>query len=186
VKDRMDANKPTNDVANCLVKVEEILARHGYKRSELIAVLQEIQETYHYLPEEALNYMATALGVSPTTVFGVATFYAQFSLEPKGKYLVRVCNGTACHVKNSQKVFDALAKRLKLQNGKATTSDGLFTLETVACLGACGIAPVMVINGQVHPQVTPEAAGIIVDTLLKRETDPASVDLTNLAREEAR
>ena len=166
--------KPAAEAATKLVAVERIIARHGSKRSELIAILQEIQEEYHYLPEDALNYLATALGISPTTVFGVATFYAQFSLDPKGKYLVRVCNGTACHVKNSEKIYDAISKKLKLREGKVTTSDGLFTLETVACLGACGIAPVMVINEVVHPQVTVDAALAIIDTLVQREAQPAA------------
>jgi NADH-quinone oxidoreductase subunit E len=168
----MEMHATGNAVANRLVEVESILARHHYKRSELIGMLQEIQEAYHYLPEEALNYLATALGTSPTAVYAVATFYAQFSLEPKGKYLVRVCDGTACHVKNSERIYDALAKKFKLREGKATTADGLFTLETVACLGACGIAPVMVINDQVHPQITPEAAEIIINTLVERENEP--------------
>ncbi len=163
---------PTCGVANRLVEVEDILARHGYRRSELIGMLQEVQASYHYLPEDALNYLATALSLSPTAVFAVATFSAQFSLEPKGKYLVRVCDGTACHVKNSQKVYVHLAKKFKLREGRATTADGLFTLETVACLGACGIAPVMVINDQVHPQITPEAAEIIVEALIAREDEP--------------
>ena len=158
--------------ATMLVEVERILERHGHRRTELIAMLQEIQNTYHYLPEEALNYLATALGMSPATVFGVATFYAQFSLEPKGKYLVRVCDGTACHVKNSQRILDRLSKKLNLHEGKTTTSDGLFTLETVACVGACSNAPVMVINDQVHSQVTPEAAEMIVDALIEREAEP--------------
>ncbi len=162
----------TNDVANRLVEVENVLARHHYKRSELIGMLQEIQEAYHYLPEESLNYLATAMGPSPTAVYAVATFYAQFSLEPKGKYLVRVCDGTACHVKNSERIYDVLAKKFKLREGKATTADGLFTLETVACLGACGIARLLVINDQVHPQMTPEAAEIIINTLIERENEP--------------
>ena len=179
------SNGTAGIVANKLVEVEQILARHDYQRAELIGVLQEIQELYHYLPEDALNYVAMAIGISPTTVFGVATFYAQFSMEPKGKYLVRVCDGTACHVKNSQKVYDALLKKFKLRDGKATTADGLFTLETVACLGACGIAPVMVVNEIVHPQITPEAAEIIVDTLLERETEPF-IDLTAAAEEKSR
>lgn len=172
-------------VANKLIEVEEILSRHHYQRSDLIGMLQEIQELYHYLPEDALNYLATALGMSPTTVFGVATFYAQFSMEPKGKYLVRVCNGTACHVKNSQKVYDAVIKQLKLRDGRMTTADGLFTLETVACLGACGIAPVMVVNETVHPQMTPEAAEIMINTLIQREAEPF-VDLTAAAEESGR
>ena len=172
----MGTNGKQAQVANRLLEVEFILARHGYKRSELIAMLQEIQQAYHYLPEDVLNYLATALDISPTTVFGVATFYAKFSLDPKGKYLVRVCDGTACHVKNSQRILDRLNKRLKLRDGKTTTPDGLFTLETVACLGACGIAPVMVINDTVYSQVTPEAAEMIIDTLMQREAEP-EIDL---------
>jgi NADH-quinone oxidoreductase subunit E len=152
--------------------VDRILARHDFKRSELIAILQEIQGMYRYLPEEALNLVATALGCSTTEVFAVATFYAQFSPEPKGKYLVRVCDGTACHVKNSQKILTALARHLKLSEGRYTSADGLFTLETVACLGACGIAPVMVVNDVVHSQVTPDAALTILKVLNERDGAP--------------
>ncbi len=179
MRDELDTRNETQpEGASRLIAVECILARHGYRRSDLIAILQEIQELYHYLPEDALNYTATALGLSPSTVFGVATFYAQFSLEPKGKYLVRVCDGTACHVKNSQKIYDRLAKKLKLYQGRVTTADGLFTLETVACLGACGIAPVMVVNGTVHAQMTPDAAELIVDALMRREAEPQAEKVT--------
>ena len=149
--------------------LDAILAKHEFKRTALIAVLQEIQNTYRYLPEDLLTYVATALNISPATVFGVATIYAQFSLEPKGKYFVRDCDGTACHVKNSMPIYNAIRKKVKLTAGKATTPDGLFTVETVACLGACGLAPVMVVNDQVHGQLTADAAEIIVDELLKRE-----------------
>ncbi|HHX42641.1 MAG TPA: NADH-quinone oxidoreductase subunit NuoE [Chloroflexi bacterium] len=171
----MDTNTATaRNTANRLVEVEEILDRRGHSSTELIGVLQDIQERWHYLPEDALNYVATTLGMSVNTVFGVATFYAQFSLEPKGKYLVRICDGTACHVKGSQSIYDAIKKKLDLRDGRVTTADGLFTLETVACVGACGIAPVMVINDQVHSQLTPEAAEIIIDTLMARENDEAA------------
>jgi NADH-quinone oxidoreductase subunit E len=163
----------TRNTANRLVEVEEILARRGRTPTELIGVLQDIQERWHYLPEDALNYVATTLGMSVNTVFGVATFYAQFSLEPKGKYLVRICDGTACHVKGSTPIYEAMKKKLDLRDGRVTTADGLFTLETVACVGACGIAPVMVINDQVHSQLTPEAAVMIIDTLMAREQDGA-------------
>lgn len=152
-----------------LVFVDSILAKRGYQASELIGVLQEIQEAYHYLPEDLLTYVSVALRIKQATVFGVATFYAQFSLEPKGKYEIRICDGTACHVRNSNAVRSAVRKRLKLPDGKFTTADQLFTVETVRCLGACSIAPAMVINGQVHPRLTPEAATTIVDTLLARE-----------------
>ncbi|MHB1357712.1 MAG: NADH-quinone oxidoreductase subunit NuoE [Anaerolineae bacterium] len=172
----MDKNiDPQKNTAATLLAVEKMLERHNYKRNELIGVLQDVQETYHYLPEEAMNYIATAMGIPTATVFGVATFYAQFSLEPKGKYLVRICNGTACHVNGSEPIYENLKKKFKLPEGRITTSDGLFTLETVACMGACGIGPVMVIDDQVYARITPEAAVIIIDTLLKRDAEPATV-----------
>jgi len=154
---------------NRFVVVDSILANRGYDKAELIGVLQDIQEVYHYLPEELLTYVAIALRMKPATVFGVATFYAQFSLEPKGKYVIKVCDGTACHVKNSEAIRKALRKKLKLSDNKFTTPDRMFTLEVVRCLGACSIAPVMVINDQVHPKLTPEAACLIVDALIERE-----------------
>ncbi|GEM_PF-21840 len=165
-----DAKQPNGGAPhNPYVVVDGILAKRGYDRSELIGVLQDIQDAYHYLPENLLTYVAIALRMKPATVFGVATFYAQFSFEPKGKYVVKVCDGTACHVKNSEAIHTAIRKRLKLAENKYTTPDRLFTVEIVRCLGACSIAPAMVINGQVHPKLTPEAAGLIVDALLERE-----------------
>lgn len=163
-------SKPSNgESSNRYVVVDSILARRGYDRAELIGVLQDIQEVYHYLPEELLTYVAIALRMKPATVFGVATFYAQFSLEPKGSYVVKVCDGTACHVKNSEAIHRAIRKKLKLADNKYTTPDRMFTVEIVRCLGACSIAPVMVVNEQVHPKLTPEAAGVIIDTLIERE-----------------
>jgi NADH-quinone oxidoreductase subunit E len=158
-----------SDARQHFANVNAILARHGCRRAELIAILQEVQEEYRYLPQEVLTYVATALDLPPASVFGVATFYAQFSLEPKGKYVVRICDGTACHVKDSQVVLDAVRRQVGLVGGRATTADGLFTVETVACLGACGLAPVMVINGQVHGQLTADAAETILETLLNRQ-----------------
>jgi NADH-quinone oxidoreductase subunit E len=99
----------------------------------------------------------------------VATFYAHFSLHPKGKYVVRVCNGTACHVKGSGKILDALRKHLKLEQGMDTTPDDQFTVETVSCLGACGLAPVMVVNEEVHGLLKPENAIAVIDEIIKRE-----------------
>ncbi len=165
------ANQPESvEISRDLSAIEAILNKHNRRRTALIPVLQEIQNSYRYLPEELLVYVASALSLSSATVYGVATFYAQFSLEPKGKYVVRVCDGTACHVKNSPAVLKVIRKRVKLANGVATTPDGLFTVETVACLGACGLAPVMVINDQVHGQLTAEAAETIIDELLARES----------------
>ena len=102
---------------------------------------------------------------------GVATFYAQFSLEPKGKYEIKVCDGTACHVRGSLPVLEAIKAKLPMENGKMTTKDGLFSVETVSCLGACGLAPVVVINEKVYPQMTPEAIEVIIDTLIREEAN---------------
>ena len=150
--------------------LDKILEQYEYKKSNLIAILQKVQEEYRYLPEDAMIYIGTKIeGLSPATVFGVATFYAQFSLDPKGKYEVKVCDGTACHVRGSMPVLNAIKNKLKLTDGSVTTQDGLFSLETVSCLGACGLAPVVVINGKVYPQMTSDAVTIVLDTLLKEE-----------------
>lgn len=151
-------------------KIDEILKSFDYKKSHLIAMLQKVQSLYKYLPEEAMTYIGEHVdGVSPASVYGVATFYAQFSLEPKGKYELKVCDGTACHVRGSLPVLNAIKEKIKLEDNKFTTKDGLFTLEIVSCLGACGLAPVVVINEKVYPQMTPDAVKIILDTLIKEE-----------------
>jgi len=151
-------------------KLDAIIESYGGKKSNLIAILQKVQEEYRYLPEDALIYIGTKMeGLSPATVYGVATFYAQFSLDPKGKYEIRVCDGTACHVRGSMPVLNAIKAHLDLKDGQMTTNDGLFSLETVSCLGACGLAPVCVINGKVYPQMTSDAIKVILDTLLKGE-----------------
>src|SRR5574344_314498 len=151
-----------------LSKLDKIIADCGGDKSHLIAMLQKVQEVYRYLPEDAMTYIGTKVeGLSPATVFGVATFYAQFSLDPKGKYEVKCCDGTACHVRGSMPVLNAVKAHLGLGEGKMTTDDGLFSLETVSCLGACGLAPVCVINGKVYPQMTSDAIKIVLDTLLK-------------------
>lgn len=150
-------------------KVCQILERNGHRPQRLIPILQAVQEEYRYLPEEVLVFIATSLGIPPARVYGVATFYAHFALEPKGKYVVRLCDGTACHVKASIPILEALRGRLGLDEKRKTTPDMLFTVETVACLGACGLAPVVVINEDVHGQVTPEGAVKLVDEIVARE-----------------
>lgn len=151
-------------------RLQEIIESHEGKISHLIAILQEVQEEYRYLPEEVLTYIATAMKVSPATVYGVATFYTQFSLIPKGKYVVRVCDGTACHVRGSEPIHFALRENLGLPGGETTTPDMQFTVETVSCLGACGLAPVVVINGdEVHGQTTPESILGAVKKIVARE-----------------
>lgn len=150
-------------------KVNEIIERHGKEQSALIPILQEVQEEYRYLPEEILAYIAVAMDLTPASVYGVATFYAQFSLAPKGKYLIKICDGTACHVRGSDPVKEAIWKRLQLSQEKKTTEDLRFTVETVSCLGACGLAPVVMINERIYGQMTPEAINIIIDQILKEE-----------------
>lgn len=152
-------------------KVNEIVRKYEAKESMLIPILQEVQEEYRYLPEEILTYVATALDISPATVYGVATFYAQFSLDPKGKYVINVCDGTACHVRGSSPVLDAIRKKVNLVDGKITTDDLRFTVQTVSCLGACGLAPVVVINDKVYGQVTKEAIELILDELIQKEAE---------------
>ena len=151
-------------------KIDDIMASYEYKKSNLIAILQQVQELFTYLPEEAMTFIGTKIeGLSPATVYGVATFYAQFSLEPKGKYKIKVCDGTACHVRGSMSVLNAVKTKLRLGENSMTTEDGMFSLEIVSCLGACGLAPVVVINDKVYPQMTSDAIGIIIDTIIKEE-----------------
>lgn len=142
-----------------------IITEKGTKPAALIPILQAVQEKDRYLSKQAMAEVAKALGISEATVYGVATFYAQFSLEPKGKYVIKVCDGTACHVRGSLPVYDAIRKKVNLVDGKFTTADGLYTVETVSCLGACGLAPVVTINDKVYGQMTTEAITMIVDTL---------------------
>ena len=151
-------------------EIDKILEKYEYKKSYLIAMLQSVQELYRYLPEEAMTYIGEKVDdLSPATVYGVATFYAQFSLEPKGKYEIKVCDGTACHVRGSMPVLNAIRKKLNLKEGQTTCESGLFSLEIVSCLGACGLAPVCVINDKVYPQMTSDAISTILDTLMKEE-----------------
>jgi NADH-quinone oxidoreductase subunit E len=150
-------------------KVCEIINRHQRQAARLIPILQEIQAEYRYLPEEVLAYVATSLQVPPAHVYGVATFYAHFALAPKGKYVVRLCDGTACHVRGSNPLLDAIRARLKLSAEQPTTPDLLFTVETVSCLGACGLAPVMVVNDQVYGQMTPAKVVAVIDEIAAQE-----------------
>ena len=149
-------------------KVDEIIESYGRKSSSLIPIMQDIQEEYRYLPGELLTYVAGQIGITEAKAYSVATFYENFSFEAKGKYVIKVCDGTACHVRKSQPIYDALRQDLGLTGRKRTSPDGLFTLETVACLGACGLAPVMTLDGEVHAKMTPdEALALLADVRAK-------------------
>ena len=161
------------DRAEKFRKVCDILERFHYRPAGLIPILQAIQHEYQYLPEEVLNYVATSLDVPPARVFGVATFYAHFALEPKGRHVIRICDGTACHVKQSLPVLHALHQKLGTSDKQKTSADMMFTVETVACLGACGLAPALVIDEQVYGGVTPERAVALVDEIKAADTAAA-------------
>jgi len=152
-------------------EVEKIIDRYQRKDSSLIAILQEIQKEYHYLPQEILLYLASAMGISAAKIFSVATFYENFSLEPKGKYVIKICDGTACHVRKSIPILNALRQELDLSTEKDTTEDLLFTVETVSCLGACGLAPVITVNDKVYPKMTPEGVIKLLHELREGESN---------------
>lgn len=139
-------------------KTDQIIAQYSCEEKSLIPIIQGIQEEYRYLPPELLTYVAGKLGISEAKAYSVASFYENFSFEAKGKYVIKVCDGTACHVRKSMPVKEALMKELGLSNKKHTTDDMLFTVETVSCLGACGLAPTLTVNDEVHPKMTPEKA----------------------------
>lgn len=145
-------------------KTDEIIAHYGKKASSLIPIMQDIQGEYRYLPGELLTYVAKEIGVKEAKAYSVATFYENFSFEPKGKYVIKVCDGTACHVRKSAPILEALFKELGLSQKKHTTDDMLFTVETVSCLGACGLAPTLTVNNEVHPTMSPEKAlGLVAE-----------------------
>jgi NADH-quinone oxidoreductase subunit E len=146
-----------------------IVERHGHKACRLVPILQEVQEAYRYLPKDILTHVAHALNIAPARVFGVATFYAHFAIEPKGKHLVRLCDGTACHVKDSIPILDAIRKSLCLEGRATTTPDLKFTVETVACLGACGLAPVVVADEQVYGAMTPAKGTALIEEMVAKE-----------------
>ena len=159
----------TNVLNKKFDRVCEILNKYYNNHYKLIPILQEIQEVYQYLPEEIMTYISTALGISPAQIYGVATFYSHFTLVPKGKHIIKVCDGTACHVKKSGEILKILKKELNLSDKKTNSDDGLFTLETVACLGACGLAPVVVIDEQVYGSVTPDKMTALINGIREKE-----------------
>lgn len=157
------------NTTNKFDRVCEILDKYERNPQKLIPILQEIQAEYTYLPEDIMTFISTALGISASKIYGVATFYSHFTLSPKGKYIIKVCDGTACHVKKSEGILTLLEKELGLNKDHQTSDDHLFTLETVACLGACGLAPVVVINEDVHGLMTPEKVKALIDDIKAKE-----------------
>ncbi len=150
------------------LKVIKHIQKYSNKKKALISILQEIQEEYNYLPQEALKIVSKTLGVPLIDIIGVATFYRAFSLEPRGKHLITVCLGTACHVRGGPKILEEFERKLNIEAGE-TSKDGQFSLETVACLGCCAIGPVVVIDGNYHAQITIRKVGSILKKHLKKE-----------------
>jgi NADH:ubiquinone oxidoreductase subunit E len=145
-----------------LDKTRKIVQSHKETRGALIPVLHEIQKLFGYLPEEALKIASLELGLPMTEIYGVATFYSQFTLEPKGEHIIKVCLGTACYVKGAQDILERLSSVLEVEVGK-TTKDGKFTLEAARCLGACGLAPVLIVDEKVYGRLIPDDVIRIVE-----------------------
>lgn len=145
-------------------ELQEILEKYKGEKGELIPVLQEVQARFGYLPDEAMQRVARFLRLSESTIYGVATFYAQFKFTPVGKHIIKVCRGTACHVRGVSRILDEVEKQLGVKPGE-TTSDLEYTLETIACFGSCALAPVLVVDETVYGKMTPEK----VTNILKGE-----------------
>ena len=159
--------------------VQDILDRHpGAGRDKLIPILQEVQEEFGFISRDSVVEIGTRLQLPTSKIFGVATFYNQFRFEPKGHFHIQVCRGTACHVKGSLAVLDAVKRFLKIESNQ-TSRDGLFSLEEVACLGACGLAPVIAVNGTFHAKVEADDVPRILKTYKDSAVEAVTEEITN-------
>ncbi len=160
-------NCSCNQSKSDLSLLDEVLSQYKDIKGSLITILQKAQDIYGYLPTDVIYHVANKTGNTPAKVMGVATFYTQFRLKPIGKYLIMLCQGTACHVNGSEKIEAAICEELNIKDGE-TTEDGLFTLKCVACLGCCSLSPVMMINEDTYGSLTPEKAISILRTLSEK------------------
>jgi len=142
--------------AESIVKLESVYSRYIEQKGNAISILQDIQNEFGYIPEDAVRWIAVKSGLPESKFFGIVTFYTQFHLKERGKNIITACSGTVCHVKGSHRIISRIIDDLKLKSGEDTTRDKLFTLEQVNCIGACSIAPVVVINKNVHGKMNPE------------------------------
>lgn len=147
-------------------QIDRVLKKHDYKSSRIIQILSEIQEVHNYLPKDILHYVSKQLRLPLSNIYSIATFYSAFSLKPRGKHLVTVCMGTACHVRGAPAVLDRLEEKLRIKSGD-TTADNRFTLRTVNCLGACALAPIVVVDDEYHGQTTVNKVGRLVQNYEK-------------------
>lgn len=147
---------------NGVKTIREICGRYANEKTPLIMILSDIQKEYGYIPLEVQKIVSEETGISVAEIYGVVTFYSFFSLEPKGKYVIGVCLGTACYVKGAQQIIDKFSEILGIAPG-GTTADGLFTIDALRCIGACGIAPAVTINGKVYPKLTVDQVPVIIN-----------------------
>ena len=148
--------------------LEKLFQEYLPEKDNLIQMLNEVQEHYGYIPMHVQKELTEYLNIPMAEIYGVVTFYSRFSLEPQGKYKISVCLGTACFVKGSQKIMDRLVDRLKIKEGE-TTKDGLFTIEQTRCVGACGLAPVFTVNGEVYGKASVQKLDQVLDELIEKE-----------------
>lgn len=148
--------------------LQEIFKIYKQEKDNLIPILEEVQEKFGYIPKEAQREISEFLKIPMAEIYGVITFYSRFTLEPKGKYTISVCLGTACFVKGSRKIMDRITERLKIGPGE-TTQDGLFSIDETRCVGACGLAPVFTVNGEVYGKATVQKLDQVLDGILKEE-----------------
>ncbi|MBQ7223751.1 MAG: NAD(P)H-dependent oxidoreductase subunit E [Erysipelotrichaceae bacterium] len=153
---------------SAVLKIVEICGRYKNEKTPLMMILSDIQNEYGYIPLEVQEIVSRETGISVAEIYGVVTFYSFFSLKPKGKYVIGCCLGTACYVKNAQQVIDKFSEILKIKPGE-TTEDGMFTLDALRCIGACGIAPAVSINGTVYPKMSVDKVAKIVDDYKAKE-----------------
>ncbi len=163
--------------------ISQITTKHRGSHGSLISILEDIQATYNYLPRQALEIVSEATGHSLVDIYGVATFYQSFSLEPRGDHVVSVCAGTACHVRGAPTILNEFERKLDLKAGK-TSADRMFTLTTVNCLGACALGPVAVVDGEYHRNVTTRAVGQIVEDCRRTAEDSRSIKDSGLFKVE--
>jgi len=151
-----------------LSSIDPLIEKYRNKKGNMIPILQGVQEIFGYIPRNAFKKISKETGLELSDMYGVATFYSQFRLNPVGKHIVKVCHGTACHVQNANAITDAIQEALKVSDGE-TTEDGLFTLESVACLGCCSLAPVMMIDDETYGKLTGDKAKKIIREIKRQE-----------------
>ena len=157
----------TSTATSTLPSITEIVARYPKNRGSLISILQDIQAAYGFLSEQAIDDLEKLIGISSSEIYGVATFYTQFRFQPPGKFTIQVCQGTACHVRGAARILQELQQVLGVNPGE-TTEDGQFTLEQVACLGCCALAPVVAVNGKVYASMTPTKVNAVIEEYRKQ------------------